>query len=209
VEFSPFLLLRQAHTSMQLQILALSGSQRANSWSSALLRATKALAPQSVNVQVYEGHKTWPLFNPDLETNPPSAVQDLRDLVTKADAILIASPEYAHGVTGTIKNTLDWLVSHSGFAYKPVAVFNPSYQSHHADEALKETLRTMAADLISEACVRIPVIGSGVDQSAIEQKPAFRTAITGALDCVVDHVQRRRKETNNGSLLTARRHCGG
>jgi NAD(P)H-dependent FMN reductase len=181
---------------MQLQILALSGSQRANSWSSALLRATKALSPQSVNIQVYEGHKTWPLFNPDLETNPPGAVLDLRHLITRADAILIASPEYAHGVTGTIKNTLDWLVSHPGFAYKPVAVFNPSYQSHHADEALKETLRTMAADLIPSACIRIPVIGSGIDQSAIEQKPAFRTAITAALDCVVDHVRRRKPQTN-------------
>lgn len=181
---------------MQLQILALSGSQRANSWSSALLLATKALAPQSVSVQVYEGHKNWPLFNPDLETNLPGAVQELRDLITRADAILIASPEYAHGVTGTIKNTLDWLVSHPGFAYKPVAVFNPSYQSHHADESLKETLRTMAADLIPGACIRIPVIGSGIDQSAIAQKPAFRTAIIGALDCVVDYVQRRNQQTD-------------
>ncbi|GAB3456441.1 hypothetical protein GCM10027321_10230 [Massilia terrae] len=177
---------------MQLQLLALSGSQRANSWSSALLLAAQALAPQSVNVQVYEGHKSWPLFNPDLDANPPQGVQELRDLITGADAILIASPEYAHGVTGTIKNTLDWLVSHPGFAYKPVAVFNPSYQSHHADEALKETLRTMAADLIPGACIRIPVIGSGIEQSAIEEKPAFRTAITEALDCVVQHVQGRK-----------------
>lgn len=181
---------------MQLQILALSGSQRANSWSSALLLATKKLTPRSVNVQVYEGHKTWPLFNPDLETNPPGAVHELRGLITKADAILIASPEYAHGVTGTIKNTLDWLVSHPGFANKPVAVFNPSHQSRHADEALKETLRTMAADLIPGACIRIPVIGSGIDQSAIEQQPAFHTAITAALDCVVEHVQRRKLYTN-------------
>jgi chromate reductase len=181
---------------MQLQMLALSGSQRVKSWSTALLLATKALAPQSVNIQIYEGHKVWPLFNPDLESNPPRAVQELRDLITLADAILIASPEYAHGVTGTIKNTLDWLVSHPGFAYKPVAVLNPSYQSCHADEALKETLRTMAADLIPGACIRIPVIGSGIDQSAIEQTPAFRTSITAALHCVVDHVQRRKPQTS-------------
>lgn len=179
---------------MQLQILALSGSQRANSWSSALLLAAKALAPRRVDIQVYEGHKTCPLFNPDLETAPPVAVQELRELITRANAILIASPEYAHGVTGTIKNTLDWLVSHPGFACKPVAVFNPSYQSHHADEALKETLRTMAADLIPGACIRIPVIGSGIDQSEIERQPVFRMAITQALDCVVDHVQRGRPQ---------------
>jgi NAD(P)H-dependent FMN reductase len=177
---------------MKLQILALSGSQRAKSWSTALLLATKALAPQGVNVQIYEGHKVWPLFNPDLESDPPKAVQELRGLVTIADAILIASPEYAHGVTGTIKNTLDWLVSHPGFAHKPVAVFNSSCQSHHADEALKETLRTMAADLIPSACIRIPVIGSGIDQGLIEKTSAFRVAITTALHSVVDHAQRRK-----------------
>jgi NAD(P)H-dependent FMN reductase len=175
---------------MRLQVLALSGSQRAASWSTALLLAAKALAPQGVDIQIHEGHKSWPLFNPDLEANPPAAVQALRDLVTAADAILIASPEYAHGVSGTIKNTLDWLVSHPEFADKPVAVFNPAYQSSHADEALKETLRTMAADLVPGACIRIPVIGSGIDQAAIAQAPAFRTAITGALQCVVEHVQR-------------------
>ncbi|MBK4735227.1 NAD(P)H-dependent oxidoreductase [Noviherbaspirillum sp. DKR-6] len=78
-------------------------------------------------------------------------MQELRDLLSSADAILIASPEYAHGINGTMKNTLDWLLSHPGFAYKPVSVFNPSYQCHHAHKALKETLRTMAADLIPGA----------------------------------------------------------
>ena len=121
-------------------------------------------------------------------------MRELRDLITTADAVLIASPEYAHGVTGTIKNTLDWLVSHPGFADKPVAVFNPSYQSQHADEALKETLRTMAADLVHGACVRIPVIGSGIEQGAIGQQPAYRAAITAALDSIVEHVQRRQAQ---------------
>lgn len=177
---------------MHLRILSLSGSQRTKSWSTALLLAAKALAPLGVDMQIYEGHKSLPLFNPDLERDPPKAVQQLRDLIDVADAVLIASPEYAHGVTGTIKNTLDWLVSHPGFADKPVAVFNPSYQSVHADAALKEILRTMAADLISNACIRIPVIGSGIEQSAIEATPGFCKAITDALDCIVDHIGTRR-----------------
>ena len=173
---------------MSLRILSLSGSQRAKSWCTALLLAAKALAPLGVDIQIYEGHKALPLFNPDLELDPPKVVHQLRDLIDGADAVLIASPEYAHGVTGTIKNTLDWLVSHPGFADKPVAVFNPSYQSVHADAALKEILRTMAADLISNACIRIPVIGSGIDQSAIDATPRFRKAISDALDCMVDHI---------------------
>lgn len=174
---------------MNLSVLALCGSQRSKSWSAALLRATRQLAPSNIDFHIFEEHKHWPLFNPDLEQDLPESVQRLRDLITTADAIVIASPEYAHGVTGTIKNTLDWLVSHPEFAGKPVAVINPAYQSFHADEALKETLRTMAADLVAEACVRIPVIGSGIDQEAIADSPEFAAAIDAVLQAIVVHVR--------------------
>ncbi|QNB00867.1 NADPH-dependent FMN reductase [Massilia sp. Se16.2.3] len=175
-----------------IDILALSGSQRAASRSTALLLAAQGLAPPGVRVRIHEGHKHWPLFNPDLEGDLPPPVQELRTLISAADAVLIATPEYAHGVSGTIKNTLDWLVSHPGFAGKPVALFNPAYQSYHGDEALKETLRVMSADLIPEACVRIPVIGSRVELDAIGEVPAFRAAISVALQAIAGHVQMRR-----------------
>ena len=173
-----------------MKILALCGSLRARSYSAGLLRATRDLAPAGVDFRIFDGHGQLPLFNPDLEPEAPETVRALWDAVTWADVIVIASPEYAHGVTGTMKNTLDWLVGHVPFAYKPVAVFNPSYQSHHADEALRETLRTMAADLIVDACVRIPVIGSRVDPDAIAASAQFAPAIRSALQAVVEHVRR-------------------
>ena len=174
-----------------MKILALCGSLRARSFSAGLLRAAEALAPAGVEFRVFDAHGQLPLFNPDLESDPPDSVSSLWNAVAWADAIVIASPEYAHGVTGTMKNTLDWLVGHIPFAYKPVAVFNPSYQSYHADEALKETLRTMAADLIADACVRIPVIGSRVDPNDIAQSAEFASAIRSALQAVVDHMRQR------------------
>ncbi len=182
---------------MTLEILALSGSQRTKSWCTALLLATKALAPTGINLHIFEAHKHWPLFNPDLESELPVSVKELRELITAADAILIASPEYAHGVTATIKNTLDWLVSYPDFASKPVAVFNPSYQSHHADDALKETLRTMSAHLIPGACIRIPVIGSGIDQASIQHTPRFSTLIRNALESLEDHAKRTQPKSDN------------
>lgn len=174
-----------------MNILALCGSLRARSFSAGLLRAAGALAPIGVDFRIFDGHGRLPLFNPDLEADAPEPVSSLWDAVTWADAIVIASPEYAHGVTGTMKNMLDWLVGHVPFAYKPVAVFNPSYQSHHADEALKETLRTMAADLVADACVRVPVIGSGVDPDGIAASAEFAATIRSALVAIVDHVRRR------------------
>jgi chromate reductase, NAD(P)H dehydrogenase (quinone) len=185
---------------MTLRILALCGSQRKRSMSAGILHACRDLAPAGVAVDLFEQHKDFPLFNPE-RTNLPSGVLALQDAITAADALLIASPEYAHGVTGTIKNTLDWVVGHAPFAHKPVAVLNPSYQSFHADEALKETLRTMSADLVLDACLRIPVIGSGADPAKIAEHPRFAAPITAALHALVAHIGRTaaaRQAGNNG-----------
>lgn len=138
---------------MPLNILALSGSLRKASINSALLRAAARLAPPGLAVTVYSGLGDLPLFNPDLESAPPAEVVRFHSHVAAADALLIASPEYAHGVTGTIKNALDWLVGFEGFAGMPVAVLNASLRAHHADDALRETLRTMAAAIVEEASV--------------------------------------------------------
>lgn len=172
---------------MSLHILALCGSQRARSMTGGLLRACRDLAPTGVAISLFEQHKDFPLFNPE-RTDVPPGVLALQEAITAADALLIASPEYAHGVTATIKNTLDWVVNHAPFAGKPVAVLNPSYQSFHADEALKETLRTMSADLVLDACLRIPVIGSRVDPDRIASEPRFATPITAVLRALVAHV---------------------
>jgi chromate reductase, NAD(P)H dehydrogenase (quinone) len=185
---------------MTLRILALCGSQRKRSMSAGILHACRDLAPAGVAVDLFEQHKDFPLFNPE-RTDLPSGVLALQDAITAADALLIASPEYAHGVTGTIKNTLDWVVGHAPFAHKPVAVLNPSYQSFHADEALKETLRTMSADLVLDACLRIPVIGSGADPAKIAEHPRFAAPITAALHALVVHIGRTaaaRQAGNNG-----------
>lgn len=170
-----------------MKLLALCGSQRTQSMSGGLLRACRSLAPAGVEVLLFEEHKQFPLFNPEL-AELPAGVHALYAAVDAADAILIASPEYAHGVTGTIKNTLDWLVGHPGFAGKPVAVLNPAWQSHHADESIKEILGMMSAELIAEACVRIPVIGSGVALNAIASSARFVPAIEAVLRAVAQHL---------------------
>lgn len=154
-----------------------------------MLRAFKARAPAGVDFRIYEEHKQLPLFNPDLDADAPPSVRRLRQAAGQAQAIVIVSPEYAHGVSGTIKNTLDWLVSHPDFANKPVAVINPSYGSFHADAALKETLRTMAAVLIPRACLRIPVIGSALPQYAIGDSAEFALMIDDALRAMIAHLQ--------------------
>src|SRR5438477_4040346 len=121
-----------------MRVLAISGSLRASSINSALLRAAARLAPPEVQMSLLCGAGELPLFNPDLELLLPSAVVALHARILAADALLIASPEDAHGVTGTVKNILDWLVSFEPFVYKPVAVLNASPRAHRSEEHTSE-----------------------------------------------------------------------
>lgn len=164
-----------------MKILALSGSLRGASVNSALLRAASRVAPPSYTIALFMRLGALPLFNPDLEGAPPAPVLELRAAVDRADALMIASPEYAHGISGTMKNALDWLVSHEGFVAKPVALINTSPRAHHAYQALVETLTTMSANIIREACFVVPLLGSGLGEEGMADDPAIAAAIRRAL----------------------------
>ncbi|AGK46974.1 NADPH-dependent FMN reductase family protein [Burkholderia thailandensis MSMB121] len=88
-----------------------------------------------MRVALFQRLGEFPLFNPDVEHPMPEPVQAFRDRLNAAAGVLIASPEYAHGVTGVMKNTLDWIVGCEAIVYKPVAVFNVSPRAAHADAA--------------------------------------------------------------------------
>jgi NAD(P)H-dependent FMN reductase len=164
-----------------VKILAISGSLRAASINSMLLRAAARLAPPGIGIDVYRDLGTLPLFNPDLETLGPRQVTELRTRIVSSSAILIASPEYAHGVTGVLKNALDWMVGNESFVAKPVALWNASPRATIAQAALRETLETMAARIVPEACATLPILGSGLDEDGIVSNSAIRETIIAAL----------------------------
>jgi NAD(P)H-dependent FMN reductase len=164
-----------------MRILAISGSLRAASLNTALLRAVARIAPPEVEIVVYRGIGDLPLFNPDIEHTGPEPVADLRAQIIASDALLIASPEYAHGVTGVIKNALDWMVGNESFVHKPVALLNASPRAVHAQAALRETISTMSARIIDEASVTIPILGSGLNEEGIASHPEIKAVLLAAL----------------------------
>jgi chromate reductase, NAD(P)H dehydrogenase (quinone) len=171
-----------------MKVLAISGSLRKSSLNSALLQAFVQLAPPEFQVSICTVVGKLPLFNPDLEANLPQVVRLLHQQVAAADVLLIASPEYAHGVTGAIKNTLDWLVSFEAFVAKPVAVLNASPRAHHADSALRETLRTMSAVIIEPASVTFPLVGSGIPAEKLAEQDFIQQAVVNCLTTLNDEV---------------------
>lgn len=164
-----------------MNILAISGSLRAVSINSALLRAAVRLVPPEIRVEIYQGLGKLPLFNPDIEATEPAAVVDFRNRIIAADAVLIASPEYAHGITGVLKNALDWMVGNESFVNKPVALLNASPMSIHAPASLKEIVTVMSARVIEEASITLPIRGSRLDEQGMVSHPEISVALRDVL----------------------------
>jgi NAD(P)H-dependent FMN reductase len=169
---------------MNLRILAISGSLRRMSSNTALLRLASVVAPDGMTVTMYDGLGALPHFNPDDDMDtPPEPVLELRAQVGEADGLLVCSPEYAHGVPGSLKNAFDWLVASVEFPHKPVALLNASPMATHAHASLLETLTLMTARIVHEACVTIPVargdVGPGGDIANPEIRRATRAALEG------------------------------
>lgn len=133
-----------------------------------------------------------PLFNPDVDVDPaPVPVRALRDRIAEAGALIVSSPEYAHGVPGAFKNALDWLVSGVEIYGKPVALLNPSPRSLFAHPQLAETLRTMGAALVDGACISLPIAGRQLDASAIAADAELAAAIRHALAAILTETSAR------------------
>jgi chromate reductase len=173
---------------MMVRVLCLSGSLRRMSANTALLRAARELAPDTLELELYEGLGRLPLFSPDDEVDPlPPSVQALRIAVGQSDALLIACPEYAHGIPGAFKNLLDWLVGSLEFPGKPVALWNASSRaSHHAQDALREVLVTMSAQMLEAASVTVPLPGAGCSVASILADRIHVERLHGALDVLTE-----------------------
>lgn len=170
--------------SVARRVLCLSGSLRRMSSNTAALQAARRLAPASLTLVPYEGLGALPLFNPDDEIEPlPAPVRALREAVGRADALLIACPEYAHGVPGAFKNLLDWLVGSLEFPGKPALLLNVSGRgSRHAQEALDEILRTMSARLLSSRPYGVALPGAGCTAAQVLADPQRCAELREALD---------------------------
>jgi chromate reductase, NAD(P)H dehydrogenase (quinone) len=94
-----------------MQILAVSGSLRAGSYNTSLLRAATEAAPDGVEVELFEpaAIADLPLYDQDLDGGEvPASVEFLREAWGSADAIIFATPEYNGSVPGGLKNAIDW-----------------------------------------------------------------------------------------------------
>jgi NAD(P)H-dependent FMN reductase len=168
-----------------VRLLAISGSLRAVSSNTTLLQAAAALAPDGIEIVLYMGLGTLPHFNPDQEDEDFPTVRDFRAQLDAADGVLISSPEYAHGVPGSLKNALDWVVGSGELIDKPVALLNATPPTSFAQASLQETLTVMSARVIPEASIALPLRGKNLDVPALIAHPEMSLTLRQALEALV------------------------
>jgi chromate reductase len=169
----------------RVRIVGISGSVRRLSSNSALIQAAARLAPAGCDVTVFDALGGIPPFDPDHDDeSPPEPVASFRRMLIACDAVVIASPEYAHGVPGVLKNALDWVVGSGELVGKPIALFNASSRATHAWASLLEILTTMSACVIREASLTIPLQGRTWDPSDIVEDVERSTLVRSAMEAL-------------------------
>ena len=108
-----------------VRVLGFAGSLRRGSCNKAALGVAAELAPEGMEVEVFD-LAPIPLYNADVEAaGPPLEVVDFKERIARADALLIATPEYNYSIPGVLKNAIDWAsrpADSSPLKDKPVAL---------------------------------------------------------------------------------------
>ena len=175
-----------------MHILAISGSLRASSTNTKLVRAIMRLAPTNMEFALYDGLGDLPHFSPDLDVeDAPPSVLALRQQLQNADGVLICTPEYAYGVPGSLKNALDWTVSSGEFVGKPVVALSASPSMLGGDKAhasLLLTLTALSANIVEGGTLIIPLIRTKMDTSGEITDPTTAQTLQSVLNALAQTI---------------------
>ena len=181
-----------------MRVLGICGSLREGSLNRLLLRAAQEQAPEGTTIEIADLHGL-PLFNEDVEAKgDPDPVRVLKGRIRDADAVLIATPEYAWGVPGVLKNTLDWVSRPPGrsvMKQKPVAVMgvsNGPWGTTRAQLQLRQTLTYVDALTLQTPWVYVAMGGDKFDASGALTDERARQQVKELVAALVAWTERLR-----------------
>jgi chromate reductase, NAD(P)H dehydrogenase (quinone) len=131
-----------------LDVLAISGSLRRESFNTRLLGVLPSLAPDDMRLRRFDGLGALPMFSEDLEFQPvpPPPVMRMCEAIRGADGIVIATPEYNHSIPAVLKNAIDWASRPHGagaLTGKPIAVMSATTGPRGGYRGLADTMRIL------------------------------------------------------------------
>jgi chromate reductase len=178
-----------------MRVLAISGSLRSESNSTALLRALREEAPAGVDIEIWDGLRDIPPYDGDEDLTPgPATVEAFRQLIREIDAVFFATPEYNSSIPGALKNALDWAsrpMATNAFRNKPVAVIGSSAGAFGGVWAAAE-LRTVLAAMGARVTEAELAVGHAHEKFADDGTLAdddVREGIRDALGTLIEQVE--------------------
>lgn len=188
---------------MAIKILAVSGALRKASTNTALLRAAQELAPEGVEIEIYEGIGELPFFDQDLEAEPPASVVAWRNAVAEADGVLIATPEYNYSTTGVLKNAIDWASRPYGQAvltHKPTAIMGASgsdFGTVRAQNHLRAMFHQFEGDVVLKPEVHVGRNYERFDATGALVDETSRNLVAGLVSALALKIDEKAKAKAN------------
>lgn len=182
-----------------IKVLAISGSLRKASFNTLALRAAKELAPEGVEVTLYEGLRDIPPYDDDIRTGEgyPAPVVALRQAIAAADALLVATPEYNYSISGVLKNAIDWVSRPPAQAFdnKPCAVMGAAtglFGTARAQYDLRKILAGLNCQMLNKPEVMISQAATRFDANGRLTDDTTRSLIIQQLTALRDWTLRLR-----------------
>jgi chromate reductase len=180
-----------------MRVLAIPGSLRNDSYNAKLLYNSVELFPEDVVLDLWGGLKNVPPYDEDDDgVDAPAAVAELRDAIARADAVLIATPEYNHSIPGQLKNAFDWVsrpIATNPMRNKPVAVIGASTSAFGgvwAQAELRKVLGALGARVL-DIELAVPHAHERFDQFGRLTDGNFMEQLTAVVDSIVLAVAER------------------
>jgi len=168
-----------------MEILAISGSIRKGSYNRALLKAIANVSPSHINVTLLDSINDIPIFNPEISDKKFSKpVSNLISKIRESDGLIISCPEYAHGISGVLKNVLDWLVASDAIVLKPIVVTTVSTSGLggvRSFSSLVQILSAMNSNVVIDGSLCVPYASVKFDDTLRLKDPITLKAIQVSL----------------------------
>jgi chromate reductase len=178
----------------EVKLLGFAGSLRKDAFSKAVLMAVKQASTGKAHFDVYD-LSSIPLYNQDVEdAGHPDEVTRFKTQIADSDGLVICTPEYNYGISGVLKNALDW-ASRPGYKSvlkdKPVLMVSssPSFTGGvRAIEQLRQTLSATLSRIINVPEIVIGEVGHKITDGLLSDETSLRY-IGGGLDALVKDIQ--------------------
>jgi chromate reductase len=179
-----------------IEIVAFAGSLRRASYNRGLVRAAAASAPSGIRIRIVELDQIE-FYNQDVEdAGEPDPIRAFKRAIAEADAILVATPEYNHGIPGVLKNAIDWASRPrvtSPLKDKPVAVMGASPgmgSTARAQAQLRETFVFTGACVMPQPEVLVSSAGAHFDDDGNLIDPEIRASLVDLVEALARWTER-------------------